>query len=88
VKEAATCNQELGWCLDVQDAAAGGHPLRVTVANASTTAVAVAMVKDAVEHVGDCLEPAMRMPRRPLRFAGRVFHFTHLVEHDERIDRR
>ncbi len=44
------------------------------------------MLEDAVDHVGDGLEPAMGMPRRALRFAGRVLDFPHLVEMDERIE--
>ena len=44
------------------------------------------VLEDAVDHVGDGLEAAMRMPRRALRLARRVLHLAHLVEVDERVE--
>ena len=44
------------------------------------------MLEDAVDHVGDGLEPAVRVPRRPLGLARGVLHLAHLVEVDERIE--
>ena len=49
-------------------------------------AVGVAVLERAVDHVGDGLEAAMRVPRRALRLAGRVFDLAHLVEMDERVE--
>ena len=40
----------------------------------------------AVDHVGDGLEAAMRVPGRALRFARRVLDLAHLVEMDERVE--
>ena len=48
MKESAARDQELWWCLNVQDAAAGCHPLRVAITDASATAVAIAVVKAAI----------------------------------------
>ena len=50
----------------MQDAAAGGHPLGVALADDAATAVGVVVRDLAVEHVGDGLEPAVRVPRRAL----------------------
>ena len=44
------------------------------------------MLERAVDHVGDGLEAAVRMPRRALGLAGRVFDLAHLVEVDERVE--
>src|SRR5206468_3724178 len=41
------------------------------------------MLKGAVDHVGDRLEPSVRMPRGPLRLTGPVLHLAHLVHVDE-----
>jgi hypothetical protein len=44
------------------------------------------VVEDAVDDVGDRLEPAVRVPRRALGLAGRVVDLAHLVEVDERVE--
>ena len=44
------------------------------------------MLKDPVDHVGDGLEPAMRVPCRPLRLARTVLHLTHLVHVNEGVE--
>ncbi len=49
----------------VDDAAAGRHPLHVAGAERAAIAEAVAVLDRAGEHVGDRLDPAMRMPRKP-----------------------
>src|SRR5438034_3521060 len=43
------------------------------------------MLKGAVDHVGDGLEPAVRMPGGAFRLAGPVLHLAHLVHVDEWI---
>jgi hypothetical protein len=73
-------------CLDVKDALAGGHPLRVAVADHATATGRVGVLDDAVHHVRDGLEPAMRMPGCPLGLTGRVVHLADLVEVNERIE--
>ncbi len=42
----------------------------------------------AVDHVGDGLEAAVRVPRRALGLARRVLHLAHLVEVHERVEVR
>ena len=79
-------DQPLRRLLDVQDPGAGGHPLRVAVGDDAAAAVRVVVLEDAVDHVGDGLEAAVRVPRRALRLAGRVLDLAHLVEVDERVE--
>ena len=52
----------------------------------AAAAVAVLVVEDAVDDVGDGLEAAVRVPGRALRLTGRVLHLAHLVHHDERVE--
>ena len=86
VEQAALGDEPLRRGLDVQQAAAGGHPLGVAVGDGAAAAVAVLVVEDAVDHVGDGLEAAVRVPRRALGLAGRVLDLTHLVHVDERVE--
>jgi len=88
MEQPALCDQPLRWRLDVQHARAGGHPLGVSVGDRATTAVAVLVVHHTVEHVGDGLEPAMRMPRGALGLTRCVLHLAHLVEVHERVEGR
>lgn len=46
----------------------------------------VGVAQRTVQHVGDRLEAAVRMPGRALRLARCVLHLTHLVEVDERVE--
>ena len=48
--------------------------------------VRVLVLEDAVDDVGDGLEPTVGVPRRALRLAGGVLHLTHLVHVDERVE--
>ncbi len=73
--------------LDVQDAAARGHPLGRAVGDEATAAVAVLVLEGAVHDVGDGLEAAVRVPRGALGLARGVLHLAHLVHHDERVER-
>ena len=68
--------------------AARGHPLRVALADDAATAVGVVVRDLAVEHVGDGLEPAVRVPRRALRLVGAVLDRPELVEEEEGVGRR
>src|SRR2546423_6878190 len=69
----------------VEDAAAGGHPLDVAGAHAAAIAETVAVVDGAGEHVGDRLDAAMRMPRKPGEIVVGVFA-AEIVEQQERIE--
>ncbi len=87
--EQATADDEpFGRLLDVQDPGAGGHPLRVAVGDDSAATVRVGVLEDAVDHVGDGLEPAVGMPWRALGLARCVVDLPHLVEVDERVEVR
>jgi hypothetical protein len=85
VEEAAAHHEMLRRRLDVQDAAARGHPLGVTVGDPPAAAIRVLVVEDAVDHVRDRLEPAVRVPRRALGLTGRVVDLAHLIQVDERV---
>ena len=86
VEQAALLHQPLRRRLDVQQPGAGGHPLRVAVRDGAAATVAVLVVEDAVDDVGDGLEAAVRVPGRALGLARRVLHLAHLVHHDERVE--
>ncbi len=88
MEEPALLDQPLRRRLDVEEAAAGGHPLGVAVGDRAATAVGVLVVEDAVDDVGDGLEAAVRVPRGALGLARRVVHLAHLVHHDERVEVR
>ncbi len=86
MEEAAADDQGLRWLLDVQDAGAGGHPLRVTVGDHSPATVRVAVLERAVDDVRDRLKAPVRVPGRSLGLARRVLDFAHLIEVDERVE--
>ncbi len=88
VEQATGLDQPLRWLLDVQDAAAGGHPLGVAVADRAAATVVVLVVEDAVEDVGDGLEAAVRVPRGALGLTGRVLDLAHLVHVHEGVEQR
>ena len=48
-----------------------GHPLGVAVGDEAIAAIGVLVLEDPVDHVGDGLEPAVRVPRGPLGSPGR-----------------
>ena len=87
-KQPAADDELLGRGLDVQDARAGGHPLRAAVEDPAATAVGVLVLDDPVDHVGDGLEPAVRVPRRAERLTRAVVDRPHLVHVDERVESR
>jgi hypothetical protein len=86
VEQPAAHDDLLGRRLDVQDAAARGHPLGVAVGDQAAAAVRVLVAEDPVDHVCHGLEPAVRMPGRALGLAGRVVDLAHLVHVDERVE--
>jgi len=70
----------------VQNASARGHPLRVAVGDQAAASVGVLVGHLAIDHVGDGLEAAMRMPGRALGLTGGVVDLTHLVEVHEGVE--
>ncbi len=86
VERAAAGDDLLGRGLDVEDAATGGHPLRVAVGDDAAATVGVLVAEHAVEHVGHRLEPAVRVPGRALGHAGLPLDGAHLVHVDERVE--
>ena len=85
VRAATGPHERLGRHLVVQDAGAGGHPLRVAFADDPAAAVRVVVLDHAVDHVGDGLEAAVRVPRRADRLVRRVLDRAELVEEEERV---
>ena len=83
---AATLDELGGRRLDVQDARARGHPLRGAIGDQAAAAVGVLVGEAAVDHVGDGLEAAVRMPVGTPRLTGLVFHLAHLVHVHERVE--
>jgi hypothetical protein len=72
MEQPAALDGGLRRCLDVQDALAGGHPLRAAVTDVATAAEAVVVLKEAVDHVRDRFEPAVRGARGALGLTGPV----------------
>jgi hypothetical protein len=86
VEQAARVDQRVRWALDVQDARAGGHPLRRAILNHAAATDGVLVQEGAVDHVGDGLEAAVRVPRCALGLAGPVVDLAHLVHVHERVE--
>ena len=76
----------LGRRLDVEDPAAGGHPLGGAVGDDAAAAVGVLVLEGAVDHVGDGLEAAVGVPVGAPGLDGRVVDLAHLVHVDERVE--
>ena len=87
MEQAAAHHQLLGRLLDVQDAATGGHPLRVAVGDQAAATVGVLVPEHAVDDVRHGLKAAVRMPGRALRLAWRVVDLAHLVHMNEGVER-
>ena len=86
VEQPAARHEPLRRLLDVEDPGAGCHPLGVAVGDRPAATVRVLVLERAVHHVGDRLEPAVRVPGRALRLARRVVDLAHLVHVDERVE--
>ena len=86
VEQPAADDQLLGRRLDVEDAAAGGHPLGGAVGDDAAAAVGVLVLEGAVDHVGDGLEAAVGVPVGAPGLARRVVDLAHLVHVDERVE--
>ena len=85
VRATARSHEGLGGHLVVEDARPCGHPLRVALADDAAAAVRVVVRHDTVDHVGDGLEAAMRVPRRADGLVRRVVDWAELVEEEERV---
>ena len=85
VERPAVAVGPLAGQLVVEDAATGGHPLRVALGDHTATAVGVVMGDLAIEDVADRLDAAVGMPRRALGLAGRVDQRPDVIEQQERI---
>ena len=83
---AAADDELLGRRLDVQDARAGGHPLRGAVRDEAAAAVGVLVLERPVDDVGDGLEAAVRVPVGALGLVRGVVDLAHLVHVDERVE--
>src|SRR5438094_375907 len=73
VEQSTAGNQPLRGPLDMQNPGTSGHPLRITVGNDPTAAVGIAVLESTIDHVGDGLEAAVRVPRGALWLARSVF---------------
>ncbi|SKV60298.1 Uncharacterised protein [Mycobacteroides abscessus subsp. massiliense] len=69
----------------MQNSRSRRHPLSGSVVDEPASTMGVLMGEPAVDHVGDGLEAAMRVPIRPTRLAGLILDFAHLIHVDERI---
>ena len=87
MEEAAAFDEFCRRCLDVQDARTGRHPLGRAIGDQTAAAVGILVGEPSVDHVGDGLEPAVRMPVGAPGLAGFVFHLTHLVHVHEWVQR-
>ena len=85
VGAAAVAEEGLGRDLVVEDPGAGGHPLGVALADDPAAAVAVVVLDDPVDHVGDGLEAPVRVPRGADRLVGGVVDRPELVEQEEGV---
>jgi hypothetical protein len=76
----------LWWRFDMQYSGSRCHPLGIAVGDGATAAIAIHMIEDAIDDVGDRLKPTMWVPWRSFWFTGRIFNFTHLVEVNEWVE--
>ena len=80
----ATLRVSLGHFL-VHDAAAGRHPLHVAGAHLALVAQAVPVLHRTCQHVGNRLNPAMRMPRESRQVIVGIV-IAEIVQQEERIE--
>ena len=69
----------------MEDSAAGGHPLHVAGRHFALVAETVPVLDRTCEHVGDRLDPAVRMPRESCSVIFRIL-IAEVVEQQERIE--
>src|SRR3954453_12231242 len=75
-----------GRPLLVEHARPGRHPLRLAAMQEAVIPERIAMLQITFEYVRDCLEAAMRVPRRACSFPRRERDRPHVIEEQERID--
>src|ERR1700737_5631785 len=86
MEKTAARDQRLGRAFNMKDPRARGHPLFGAVGDTAASPGGVLMLKRAIDHVGDGLEAAMRVPRGPLRLTRTVLHLAHLVHVNEGVE--
>src|SRR5262249_16538359 len=69
----------------MQDAATSGHPLHVACGHLSLVSEAIAVLDRSGQHVGDRLNPAMRMPWKSRQVIVRIL-IAKIVEKQKRIE--
>jgi hypothetical protein len=86
--EQSTRNDEfLRWGLDMENSRTSGHPLRRSVRDQAASTIRVLVGERAIDHVGDRLEAAVRVPGSAFRLTRGVLDLSHLVHVYERIER-
>ena len=86
MEQAAADDQPLGRRLDVQDAAAGRHPLRVAIGDDAAATIRVAVLEGAVDDVRHGLEATVRVPGGALGLTRRVVDLAHLIQMNEGVE--
>jgi len=71
----------------VDDPAPGGHPLNIPGADHSFVSDAVAMFYVTLQDIGDCLYPAMGVPRETFQVMVRIVR-TEIIKHKKRIEQK
>src|ERR1700689_3345830 len=69
----------------MNDSAAGRHPLHVTGSDRAAVSHAVAVLDGSSQHVGDCFDPAVRMPWEACEVILRDI-ISKIVKQQERIE--
>ena len=69
----------------VQNAAARRHPLHVAGGHLALVAQAVAVLDRTGQHIGDRLDPAMRMPGKSRQIIFRIL-VAEIIQQQERIE--
>ncbi|MDQ1304562.1 MAG: hypothetical protein QG671_389 [Actinomycetota bacterium] len=83
VEPSAAVDEFGGRGFDVQDSGARRHPLGGAVGDQPAAAMRILMCEPAVDHVGDRLESAVRMPVGSAGLTRFIVHLAHLVHVNE-----
>ena len=68
----------------MQDAGARRHPLHITSTKRADVAQGIPVLDRAFQHIGDCFDPAVRVPREPFFEILRTF-VAEIVEQQEGV---
>src|SRR5271167_2844530 len=69
----------------VENAATSSHPLHITGSHFSLVAETVAVLDRTGKHIGDRLDPAMRMPGKSCKIILRIL-IAEVVQQEKRIE--